>query len=52
MEVLGPLSVRFRPKADIRRIKKTRRKAALAEETTVTAILNRLVEKHVKDYKL
>ncbi len=28
------------------------RKAALVQETTVTAILDRLVEKHVKDYKL
>jgi len=28
------------------------RKAALMEETTVTAILDRLVEKHVKNYKL
>ena len=28
------------------------RKAALVEETSVTAILDRLVEKHVKDYKL
>jgi ribosomal protein L39E len=28
------------------------RKAALVEETTVTAILDRLVERHVKDYKL
>ncbi len=26
--------------------------AALVEETSTTAILDRLVEKHVKDYKL
>ena len=28
------------------------KKAALVEETSTTAILDRLVEKHVKDYKL
>ncbi len=28
------------------------RKAALVQETTVTAIFDRLVERHVKDYKL
>ena len=28
------------------------KKAALVEETSTTAILDRLVERHVKDYKL
>jgi hypothetical protein len=28
------------------------REAALVEETAVTAILDRLVERHVKDYRL
>ncbi len=28
------------------------KKAALVEETSTTAILDRLVEKHIKDYKL
>jgi len=28
------------------------KKAALVEETSTTAILDRLVEQHVKDYKL